>query len=100
MSFSLMPVFTGAKKEVRDHVVHHTLQGKFAIRMGEWKLIVERGSGGFSVPRTVEGEPAGQLYNLRTDRAETTNVYAENPQVVARLRAKLEAVRAAGRSRG
>ncbi|MBS1824597.1 MAG: arylsulfatase [Acidobacteria bacterium] len=97
-SFSLMPVFTGAKKEVRDHVVHHTLQGKFAIRMGEWKLIVERGSGGFSAPRTVDGEPVGQLYNLRTDRAETKNVYAENPQVVARLRVKLEAVQRNGGS--
>ncbi len=102
-SFSLLPVFANAKREVRDHVVHHTLQGKFAIRSGEWKLIVERGSGGFSVPRTVEvkeGEAAGQLYNLRTDRQETKNVYLEHPEVVARLRAKLEAVRKAGRSRG
>ena len=35
------------------------------------------------------GEPAGQLYNLGTDRQETTNVYASHPEVVRSLTEKL-----------
>jgi arylsulfatase A len=31
------------------------------------------------------GEPAGQLYNLRTDPRETRNVFEEHPDVVKRL---------------
>jgi hypothetical protein len=69
------------------------------VRQGDWKLILTRGSGGFSAPVTVEGEPKGQLYNLKSDPRETRNVYFENPVIVERLTRLLDKYRAEGSSR-
>jgi arylsulfatase A-like enzyme len=102
-SYSLLPVLLGEGTEspLREATVHHSLNGMFAIRQGPWKLIEGRGSGGFSEPRSLEpapGEPAGQLYNLEDDPGEVVNLYAERPDIVARLRALLRQYREAGRS--
>jgi len=62
------------------------------VREGRWKLITHLGSGGFSRPRRQEpreGGPTGQLYDLENDLAETTNLWTERPDVVARLQAYL-----------
>ena len=82
----------------RDHLVHHSGQGVFAIRVASWKLILGRGSGGFSRWEPPADAPAGQLYDLAADPGESHNVYARHPEVVARLTARLEEIRAAGRS--
>ena len=96
-SHSFFPALKDASSPGRDFAVHHTLAGKFSIRMGGWKLAEERGSGGFSTPRTVrvaEGEAKGQLYDLANDPSETKNLYLEHPDIVARLQKKLDEVRA------
>ena len=100
-SYSMVPLLTGsqAKGPVRPDVICHSLRGEFVVRQGDWKLILTRGSGGFSAPVTVEGEPKGQLYNLKTDPRETRNVYAENPAIVAKLTKLLDRYRAEGSSR-
>lgn len=100
-SFSLVPAFAG-KKGPREAVVHHSADGLFSIRQGEWKLCLGLGSGGFSAPKKIEpkpGEAAGQLYNLVKDPAEADNVYLKHPDVVARLTALLDRYKADGRSR-
>jgi arylsulfatase A-like enzyme len=77
-------------------IVHHSSQGFFALRKGDWKLIDKRGSGGFSIPVVVDpkvGEPVGQLYNLAEDPSETNNLYNEEPELVKELLAELEAIR-------
>jgi len=69
-----------------------------SIRSGDWKLITGLGSGGFSKPRKIAptpGGPIGQLYNLRDDIGETKNHYAEMPEVVKRLSAELDKIKAA-----
>jgi arylsulfatase A len=84
----------------RSVLVHHSLQGLFAIRVGDWKLAEARGSGGFSSPKTVKaktGEPSVQLYNLANDPYETQNVAAQNPDRVEDLTKKLESIRSARR---
>ena len=66
------------------------------VREGRWKLIAHLGSGGFSKPRRVEpapGGPRGQLYDLEADPGETTNLWSEHPDVVARLERLRAAVR-------
>jgi hypothetical protein len=68
----------------------------FAIRQGKWKLILGRGSGGFTKPSRVKpkpGEPRGQLYDLNKDPAETNNVWAQHPGIVQRLTNLLEKYR-------
>ena len=81
----------------RAGVVHHSLDGMFAIRVGDWKLIEGLGSGGFTSPkrRTAEaGEAEVQLYDLATDPRETENIAARHPEEVARLQAILDRIRA------
>lgn len=103
-SFSFLTDLTGRppSRPVRSFAIHHSIQGVFGIREGDWKLVPTRGSGGFSTPRDVTAvgdEPRGQLYNLAQDPAETRNVWSENPGVVAHLQARLEAVQRGSRTR-
>ena len=102
-SVSLMPIFKGeATEPIRQATVHHSLSGMFAIRKGDWKLIQGLGSGGFTNPRQVtaaEGGPSGQLYNLKDDPQEKTNLWIDKPEIVAELTALLEKYKAQGRSR-
>lgn len=88
-SYSLLPAFKQMNKQpIREAIVHHSSEGMFAIRQGDWKLALGLGSGGFSEPKSVvakDREPPGQLYNLKSDPSETNNVYAKHPDVVARL---------------
>jgi hypothetical protein len=83
-------------------VVHHSINGSFAIRQGRWKLELCADSGGWSDPKPdskeAQGLPATQLYDLTADLGETHNVSAENPDVVARMTRTLEEIVANGRS--
>ncbi len=81
-SFSLLPVLEGvqpADKPIRAPIVMHagSAASMMMIRSGDWKLSNGLGSGGFTKPSSITpkpGEPAAQLYNLRTAPAETTNL--------------------------
>jgi len=98
-SRNALPALLSAKpkKRVREFAVHHSLWGVFAIRKGPWKMIPHRGSGGFTFPRDIDpskaGGPPGQLYHLANDPSETTNVWEENPAVVAELQKLLAKVK-------
>ena len=106
-SFSLLPVLTGKhpdEKPIRAPFVMRAggVSSMMLIRSGDWKLITQLGSGGFSQPKSIKpapGEPTGQLYNLANDLAETKNLHRENPEIVARLTAELNAIVESGRSR-
>ena len=103
-SYNILPALLREKRTgpIRPAIVHHSLSGKFAIRIGSWKLIPSRGSGGFSKPRDYKpkpGEPKGQLYNLAKDLGETENLYQERPDVIRRLLAPLERFKSEGHSR-
>ena len=102
-SYNVLPALLGEEREtpIRDATVHHSGSGFFAIRQGDWKLVLGRGSGGFSRPFRIEpkpGEAVGQLYNLADDPAEANNLYQQNPEVVSQLGALLDRYRSEGRS--
>jgi arylsulfatase A-like enzyme len=103
-SYNILPALLGTPHPtpIREATVHHALIGMFAIRQGEWKLILGRGSGGFTLPQYFPpkaGEPEGQLFNLRDDPEETKDLYTQRPDVVKRLSGLLEKYRETGRSR-
>jgi arylsulfatase A-like enzyme len=102
-SFSLLPAYFGsAGKPIREAVVHHSMDGMFSIRKGDWKLMLGLGSGGFTPPRREDpkpGGPAGQLYNLADDPGETRNLYVAEPRIVRELSALLEKYQKQGFSR-
>lgn len=92
-SYNLMPLLLkkNYRKTIREATVHHSIDGSFTIRQGDWKLLLAPGSGGWSDPRPGKdkGLPAVQLYDMKSDPGEKTNVYAEHPEVVSRLTALL-----------
>lgn len=102
-SVSMLPALTGADNaSLREFVVHHSINGSFAIRQGKWKLLLCADSGGQSDPKPgskqAQALPETQLYDLESDMGETKNVQAEHPEVVARMTKALEQIIAEGRS--
>ncbi len=101
-SYSFLPILTGSGVTSRTAMIQHSLNGTFAVREGDWKLIMGLGSGGFTQPRKVEpvsGHPTAQLYNLKDDPKEERNIYASHPEVVFRLHSLLGQYQQTGRSR-
>ncbi len=101
-SYSFATVLRGAKKSRREAAVHHSGNGMFSIRSGDWKLVLGRGSGGFTPPAVVKpgpGDPTGELYHLKEDPHEDRNLYSQRPEVVKRLTDTLNGWREQGRSR-
>lgn len=101
-AISMLPIFKGVDKPIREATVHHSLSGMFAIRKGDWKLILGLGSGGFSRVDKKAAQKAGfegQLFNLKDDPQETKNLWKEKPEVVKELTELLEKYKVDGRSR-
>jgi arylsulfatase A-like enzyme len=102
-SMSILPALLGKPgKPLREALVHHSIDGKFSIRQGPWKLELCPGSGGWSRPNDreaiKEGLPRVQLYDMTRDLGEQKNLEAGHPEVVKRLTALLEKYVADGRS--
>jgi len=102
-SVSILPALLGSDKSpLRAAVVHHSIDGMFAIRHGKWKLEFCSGSGGWASPKdaaaTQQGLPSVQLYDLEDDIGETKNLHADYPEVVSQLTALLQQYVDKGRS--
>ena len=100
-SVSFLSALKGEKiNSTRAGVIHHSITGHFAYRLGKWKLLLAKGSGGWSSPREKEsaGMPIAQLYNLETDPAETQNLYSTHPEIAEKLLEQLELDIKTGRS--
>ncbi|MFC5051828.1 sulfatase-like hydrolase/transferase [Rubritalea spongiae] len=103
-SVSFAPALKGeAIKSTRKGVVHHSISGHFSYRQGNWKLLLSKGSGGWSKPReaSMAGDaeaPEGQLFDLEADPGEQKNLYQQKPEVVEKLIAQLKEDIANGRS--
>ena len=102
-SFSFLAVLTDKTSAVeRESIIHHSFDGMFGIRKGDWKLVDGLGSGGFSNPtrtKPVEGAAAGQLYDLADDPKEKDNVWMQHPAKVDELRTDLLQIKRQGFSR-
>lgn len=104
-SFSMLPILTGHESEADRSrtIIHHSIDGNFAIREGDWKLNLCPGSGGWSYPTAGE-EPADapmvQLYNLAENPSEDSskNLYSAHPEKVKELTDRLTEIIAKGRS--
>jgi len=76
---SLLPVFEGEPLE-REQPICMEHEGNRTIRDGRWKLVSEG-------PQTDYGtEDSWELYDISTDRSETTDLASEHPDTVERLR--------------
>lgn len=86
----------------RQAIVHHSISGMFAIREGKWKLLLARGSGGWTKPDEGTalgmGLPEVQLYDMESDIGEAQNLQADYPEKVQQLETRLTTLVAQGRS--
>jgi arylsulfatase A-like enzyme len=99
-SFGSLMGVTSKNTPLRRVLVHHSIQGLFAIRTGPWKLAQARGSGGFSTPKKVQvkpGQASVQLYDLVNDPFETRNLAVEQPERVEAMTKLIESIRATRR---
>jgi arylsulfatase A-like enzyme len=109
-SVNILPALLGVKREtpLREATVHHSGQGKFAVRKGDWVLILaptgdDNGKRGeppwFQKDRgyAPHTEP-GELFNLAKDPAQKDNRYAAEPEKVKELADLLDRYVKDGRS--
>ena len=103
-SYNQLDVLIGAKPNhpVREATVHHSSTGQFAIRQGQWKLLLHPGSGGNNYRQRPEYaayfEKPVQLYDLCSDPGETVNLAEKKPEIVEKLTALMKRCITEGRS--
>ena len=86
---------------IRESIVHHSIEGRFAIRRDNWKLVLWPGSGGWSEPRTnegLEGLPSYQLFDLEKDPGERDNQMHQYTSIVDTLKNEMMQLIKKGRS--
>ena len=109
-SVNILPALLGEKRNapLREATVHHSGQGKFAIRCGDWVLILAPTGD----DNRKQGEPpwfqkdrgykphtdAGELFNLATDPTQVQNLYATETAKVHELTTLMERYVTEGRS--
>ncbi|HUW62647.1 MAG TPA: sulfatase-like hydrolase/transferase [Candidatus Bathyarchaeia archaeon] len=106
-SYSMFPALVGEKlsSPIREATVHHSCSGRFAIRKGRW-VFIDAPTGDdnkeplwFKKERGyVPHDQPGELYDLSRNLTESTNVYAENPEIAGDLKTLLEKYKREGRS--
>ncbi|MBG89198.1 MAG: arylsulfatase [Verrucomicrobiales bacterium] len=83
-SNNILPLLLGEERTPEHSwVVNHDYGGDFAIRNGRWKL----------VPGKTD-----QLFDLKVDQKESSNVASAYPAVVEKMKAKLKEYQESGRS--
>lgn len=112
-SFDVLRAFTETKPgpPVRDHVILQAANATYAIRMGEWKLIERSDAPEFESARNKRKAAAAEkkrkaaaarpdeLYNLKSDPAETRDVRGQNPELAAKMKQLLNEARQRGFTR-
>jgi len=109
-SINVLPILLGGKHAgpAREATVLHSGNGKFAIRQGDWVLIdapTGDDNGKMGEPQWWKDERSytkhdqpGELFNVRDDRPQRRNQFAEHPEVVRELKTLLEKYKRDGRS--
>ena len=85
-----------SKTEIARPIIHHSSEGHFAIRFGDWKMIEKLGSGGFSLPVKIEPKSKlnqERLYNMKEDSSEKINLADDYPKIIAEMKYKLDSIR-------
>ncbi len=86
-SVSFLPALLGEEEpQARSPVIHHSSAGRFAIREGNWKLVME------------DQRHKRELYDLANDPSEATNVIDLHAELASELAAKMTQIVRNGRS--
>ena len=93
-SFSFLDSARGAAPDHRrPPIIHHSSGGMFAVRSGDWKLVLGNGSGGRQQPRGKPFAKPYHLFDLASDIGETKNLVEQSPGVARELELIAETIR-------
>lgn len=92
-SVSIWPMIVDRSAQRGAPVIHHSGAGMFALRSGPWKLIAGNGSGGRQKPKGKPFEKPYQLFNLKEDPSERTDVADREANRVHQMTKQLEELR-------
>ena len=100
-SYNILPALCGENlsEPIREAIVHHSIDGTFAIRKGKWKMIQGVGSGGWTKSGKPPLEIKGQLYDMDNDPQEEKNLWSQQPEIIQQLEGLLVKYQVQGRSR-
>lgn len=100
-SINLLPLLDGKVKQVRTTHVHNTFKNKFAIRHGQWNLVV--GKDGYVSKRDSDWETRHdyppddetkfELYDITADPGQRYNLATKHPEIVNDLKSRLDSIR-------
>lgn len=85
-SVSFHAALTGQAQPARPPMIHHAANGRFAVREGRWKLVMEHAQ----QPR--------ELYDLATDPGEKNDVIAHHADIATALAQQITAIVQNGRT--
>lgn len=100
-SISFLPLLDQSASQTRQSAVHHSANGKFALRRGPWVYMdAQDPNGGRPAPEWYERQhgfcnddcPA-KLYNLDMDLYERKNLHDQYPEIAAELKTELDDIR-------
>jgi len=92
-SYSFLPLLLGKEKGYsRPPVIHHSAAGMFAIRDGDWKLVLGNGSGGRQQPRGKAFQKPYFLANIKTHGDERKNFAESEPAIARRLEEQFQKI--------
>ncbi|MGE3819171.1 MAG: arylsulfatase [Isosphaeraceae bacterium] len=84
------PTLTQGKPSPHDAILLNSTPRTGAVRVGDWKLVVKNGEDNPDAPApAASGEESVELFNLRDDPHETTNLADREPARRDALRASL-----------
>jgi len=98
-SFDVSSALLGRSPTGRDHLVEHA--GTLSLIQGDWKYIEPSKGAKFNRNTNTElgNDPEPQLYDLKNDLGEKTNLANRRPEKVKEMAALLQRLRQQGRSR-
>jgi arylsulfatase A-like enzyme len=99
-SFNMWPTIADGKPSPRREILHNTAPGTGALRMGDWKLVLNghrRDTGESDKPKkpkndTVSADAAErvELFNLASDPYEEKNLVTQQPDKLKELRVRYD----------
>jgi len=87
------PCLADGKPSPHEAILLNTTPTSGAVRVGDWKLVVKNGTDNpdGAAPKKKAGKASVELFDLKADPYEKTNLAGTNTEKLAELRAKLAA---------